>query len=364
MKPNNVNSRLLIKVVNFIGEYKTKRINKKFIWYFLVLSIFFLVLAMILWLLGFNPIEGLKTLFFTSFRTSYGFWGTVTKFIPLLLLTYAFTVPLKIRLFNIGALGQMQIGALLSLIIAFELSNLPSFVIILIAVVISAIGGGLYAYIAAYLKNRHNINPVITTSMLTFVSNFLVNYVCSIEKYGELSSGFPMTFIIPQKAHLAFWGPVPSWILVVPIVILFYYLIFNKMVIGYKIEATGNNPTASNAYGINAKKIIIITFILAGAISGLAGSIEVLGVHGRLISGFARTGGSDFGTLGSLTSLVAGEGALNLPIAAFLMSILLIGADSMQRTIQVPAEMIYLMQSILVISIVSLRWRMERITKK
>lgn len=342
----------------------SKIINRNKILFVLVLIAIFLVLAILLKLLGYDPINGLLTLFTTSFKSSNGFWGTVSKFIPLLLLTYSFTIPLKIRLFNIGALGQMQVGGIVATIIAFELSSISPFISITLAIFFSALIGGLYAFIAAFLKNRRNINPVITTSMLTFISNFLVNYFCSFEKYGELTSGFPMTFMIPKHMRLDYWGSVPSWIIVVPVVIIFYYLIFQKTIIGYKIESTGNNPIAANSYGINSKQVIVFTFLVAGAIAGVAGGLEVLGVHGRLIAGFARTSGSDFGTLGSLTSLVAGENSFTLPITAFLMSILLIGADSMQRTIQVPAEMIYLLQSILVIAIVSLRWQFEKASKK
>ncbi len=339
-------------------------INKTNARYLLVLIILFAMMALVLKLMGFDPINGLVTLLTTSFKSTYGFWGTVKKFIPLLLQAYAFAIPLKIRLFNIGGLGQMQIGGVVATLIAFTFGELPPLILIPIAIILSIIAGGLYGYIAAFLKNRYNINPVITTSMTTFMSNMIVNYVCSLDKYGELVSGFPMTYMVPENSRLPYWGTVPSWILVIPIVILVYFLIFRRSIIGYKIEATGDNPIAANAYGINSKKVIIFTFAIAGAIAGLAGAIEVLGVHTRLISGFARTSGADFGTFGSLTSLVAGDSMIGLPITAFLMAILLIGADSMQRTIQIPAEIIFLLQSVLVISIVTLRWQLERNSKK
>lgn len=347
-------------MVGLIQKYYKNIINKKNGLYVLVITIVFLSLAISLRLLGFDPLIGLITLFTTSFKTSYGFWGTVTKFITLLLLSYAFTIPLKIKMFNIGSLGQMQIGGIVAMVVAFEVRGLPSSLTIILAILASVIAGSLYAYIAALLKNRSNINPVITTSMLMFISNYLVNYACSFEKYGELTSGFPMTFMIPKTANLKYMGPIPSWIFVVPTMIVLYYLVFQKTIIGYKIEATGNNPLAADAFGIDSKKLIVVTFLVAGAIAGLAGSIEVLGVQQRLVSGFARTSGSDFGTLGSLTSLVAGGGALGLPITAFFMSVLLVGADSMQRTIQVPSEIIYVLQSVLVLAIVTLREKTKR----
>jgi simple sugar transport system permease protein len=149
-------------------------------------------------------------------------------------------------------------------------------------------------------------------------------------------------------------------VIVIIIAVLFYYFLIEKTIVGYKIEATGVNPSAADAYGIDAKKVIYITFFIAGAFAGIAGAIEVLGVQQRLIAGFARTSGAEFATFGALSSLIAGSGALAIPITTFFLSVLLIGADSLQRTLQVPVEVIFVLQTILVLLTVTIRWQINK----
>jgi len=104
----------------------------------------------------------------------------------------------------------------------------------------------------------------------------------------------------------------------------------------------------------------MITFFVAGALAGLGGALEVMNIHGRLIEGFAKTSGAQFGIFGILTSLVVGGNPLSVPIASFLMSVLLVGADTLQVIMQIPVEMVFLTQSIIVLMIVVIRQRLTQ----
>lgn len=311
-------------------------------------------------IMRYDPWIGLSTLMATSFRTSFGFWETVQKFIPLLLTTYTFSITYKIRLFNIGGLGQMQIGGIGAMIVAMELGHLPSFLVIPFAFLAAAIGGGGYGMIAGWIWNKYSINPIISTVMLRFISTYLVLFTVSLERYADPIGGHPMTSTLPAAGVLPYWGKVPSWILVALVAIVFVYLLMRRTVLGYKIEASGMNPNASAIYGIRAPGIVLASFFLAGAMAGMGGATQVMGVQHRLIDGFALTSGAEFSTFGILTSLVAGGDPVAVPITAFLMSVLLVGADAMQRTMNIPVEMVFLMQAILVLLMVTLRGEMER----
>jgi simple sugar transport system permease protein len=129
--------------------------------------------------------------------------------------------------------------------------------------------------------------------------------------------------------------------------------------LGYQIEASGFNQVASSIYGINVPRLVVLTLFIGGAMAGLSGAIQVMAVQKRLIEGFAATSGAEFGTFGILTALIARGEALSIPAAAFFMSVLLVGADAMQRTLQIPVEMVFLMQSVMVIIIVLIRKRLE-----
>ena len=106
----------------------------------------------------------------------------------------------------------------------------------------------------------------------------------------------------------------------------------------------------------------MITFFIAGALAGLGGTFEVINIHKRLIEGFAQTSGAQYGIFGVLTGLIVAGDPVGVPIAAFLMSVLLVGADALQRTMQIPVEMVFLFQALIVLFIVTFRERFLRRT--
>jgi simple sugar transport system permease protein len=281
------------------------------------------------------------------------------KFIPLLLTTYAFAIPFKLRIYNIGALGQMQVGGLAVIIVAFELAFLPSALLIPLSILGALAGAGAFSAVTGWMRNRYGINPIISTTMLNFVGLYLVLFITTFGRYEDPFSGHPMTESLPDAAILPRFGQFPSSLILAAIVIVLGYLVMKKTHLGFKIEASGFNWNAARIYGINVERLIVITLFLGGAMAGLAGAVQVMSVQERLIEGFALTSGAEFGTFGILTALICKGEPRGVPVAAFFMSVLLVGADAMQRTLQIPVEMVFLMQAILVILIVIIRKRME-----
>ena len=327
--------------------------------YAFLMIVVFLLIGIIIKIAGFDPLMGLLTLVSTSFKTSFGFWETINKFIPLLLVTYAFSIPFNIRLYNIGALGQMQIGGFTVVIMAFEFSFLPAFVLIPLALLSAVFAAGWFSAITGWMKNKYGINPIISTTMLNFVGHYLVLFITTFSRYEDPFGGHPMTKSLPESALLHRIGQVPSSLIIACIMIVLIYVIMKKTTLGYQIETAGFNWNAAKIYGISVEKLVVITLFLGGAMAGLAGAIQVMAVQGRLIEGFARTGGAEFGTFGILTALICKGQPEGVPLAAFFMSVLLVGADAMQRTLQIPVEMVFLMQAILVIVVMIIRQRLE-----
>ena len=265
----------------------------------------FLLIALIITATGYDPLQGLATLVGTSFKSRFSFWETINKFIPLLLATYAFSIPFKLKVYNIGALGQMQVGGIIAIMAAFPLAALPSFALIPLVLLLAMVVGGLYAGICGWLKNRYGINPIISTVMLNFVSHYLVLFLTTSSGYADPFSGHPMTRPIPAAAVLPSLGRFPVSFLVALLIIVLIYLFMKKTVVGYQIEASGFNQTASRIYGINVPRLVVLTMFIGGALAALSGAIQVLAVQKRLIEGFAATGGAEYGTFGVLTALIA-----------------------------------------------------------
>ncbi|RLD13448.1 MAG: ABC transporter permease, partial [Caldiserica bacterium] len=212
-----------------------------------------------------------------------------------------------------------------------------------------------FALIAGYLKAKYDINPIISTIMLNFVAALFVNFIATAPRFKDPLEGHPITIPLPKSATLPFIGGIPSSIIFAILAIIFVYILIKKTRLGYEITAVGYNLFAAQTYGINFAKTIMVTFLIGGSLAGLGGALEIMTIHGKLIEGFAKTSGAQYGIFGILTSLIVAGDPIGVPIAAFLMSVLLVGADALQRTMQIPVELVFLSQALIVLFIVVIR---------
>lgn len=332
--------------------------------YILSIVLAFLVISIITFLFGYDVLKVLKTLITTSFKSSFGFQETIKKTIPLIFTTYAFTIPFMIKFFNIGGWGQMLFGGTITSVVGLTLShfgiNLPSYIMIPLLIISGILAGGLFAIIAGFLVAKFDINPIISTIMLNFVAVQFLNFIATNPLYRDPFEGHPITLPLPKSGTLGFFYGIPFSIIFAIISIFFVYILIKKTKLGYEITAIGYNLDAAQTYGINFQKTILLTFFIAGALAGLGGTLEVINIHKKLIEGFAQTSGAQYGIFGVLTSLIVAGNPIGVPIASFLMSVLLVGADALQRTMQIPVEMVFLSQALIVLFIVTFRERFER----
>lgn len=332
--------------------------------YILAVGISFTIMGVIIWALGYDVSKAFITMLTMPFSSQTEIIETLKKFVPLLLVTYAFSIPFRINLFNIGAFGQMLFGGAVVSIVAllFPVNNgIPPFIMISLLITTALIAGAFFSLLAAGLKTRYNIDPIISTIMLNFVGVEFVAYITTTHPWKAELSGHPMTKMFSSNEWLPnLFSNMHVGLIIAFLVILLVYILMKKTKLGYKIMAVGYNPVSSKVYGININRMILITFMLGGALAGLAGGIEVMGVHHRLIEGFATTSGAEYGVFGILTSLICKGDPIGVPITAFFVSVLLIGADAMQRSLQVPVEIVFITQALIVIFIVAIRLRTQR----
>ncbi len=328
--------------------------------YGLSIAIAFGFILFLLAALGYDVGRAFTTLIGTSFRSAFGFRETIKKTVPLIFTTYAFTIPFMIKFFNIGGWGQMLFGGTVVTVVGLALAplGLPGIVLIPLLLIVGMAAGSALALIAGYLKADHDINPIISTIMLNFVAAQFVNFVATAGPFKDPTEGHPITLPLPDSATLGFWWGIPHSIVAAAVAAVVVFTIMQRTRLGYEIRAVGYNQDAAQTYGINFRRTIILTFVLGGALGGMGGTFEVLNIHGKLIEGFAKTSGAQYGILGILTSLVVGGNPSAVPLAAFLMSVLLVGADSLQRTMQVPVELVFVSQAVIVLVVVVLRSRL------
>ena len=322
----------------------------------------FSVAAIVITLLGHDPIEAFRSITTTSFRSSFGIVQTLQKWVPLVLLALAFTIPLASGRYNIGGEGQLLLGATGAAGVGIVLSDLPAVVLLPMVILSGILAGAVWAGVAAFLMERFGVNEILSTVLLNFVSFAIVDYVAS-EVWPDPGAGFPSTIRVSDSALLPGIGnpPMHSGVLLTVLVVAVVALALRHSVAGFELRAVGANPRASRVHGIRTGRIAAGALVLGGALGGLAGSLEVAGVHERLLEGMA----ANYLLLGIIIGLIARGNAIAVPFVAFGIAVLEVGASAMQRTAGVPSELVLIVEALILLflllsDVVSARLRRSR----
>lgn len=315
--------------------------------YVVSVGVAFAAVGVFLAAMGFDVPRAYGTILFTSFRSTNGFVQTLLKFIPLLLLALAFTVPLAAWKFNIGGEGQLIAGAIGAAAVGIVLADLPGVVLLPVLVLAGTLAGGLWAAVPAWLLYRFGANEILTTVLMNFVSFGLMDYVAT-QVWPDAAAGHPTTIPIGAGGRLPLLvasPPLHAGLIVVLAVAVATYVYINRTAAGYELRATGANPRAALLHGIAVRRIFLLSLILGGALGGLAGAIEVAGVHYRLIEGVQ----SNYLLLSILIGLIAKGNMLAVPFVAFAIAALEVGARAMQRTMMIPVEVVFVVEGLILI---------------
>jgi simple sugar transport system permease protein len=315
--------------------------------YVLALVLAFVVSGIVIVALGYDVVGAYRTILTTSFRTGFGFTETLTKWVPLTLLALGFTIPLAVNRFNIGGEGQLLVGATAAAGVGIVHADLPAAVLLPLVIVAGVLSGALWAGIAAFLMGRFRVNEILSTVLLNFVSFQVLDYVAT-EVWSDPAAGVAATQRVGAGALLPDVGGPPgvhAGILLAVLVTLMTIVVTRRTAAGFELRAAGTNPRAAGINGIRVEKVAVLALITGGALGGLAGALEVSGVHGRALEGMQ----SNFLLIGIIVGLIARGSALWVPVVAFGIAILEVGASSMQRTVGVPAEMVLIIEALILI---------------
>ncbi|MDR7402916.1 MAG: ABC transporter permease [Armatimonadota bacterium] len=315
--------------------------------YLAAVAVAFGAVGIFLAALGFDVVRAYSTILLTSFRTANGVIQTLLKFVPVLLLALAFTVPLAAWKFNIGGEGQLIAGAVGSAAAGILLAGLPAAAILPAVVVVGVGAGALWAALPAWLLYRFGVSEILTTVLMNFVSFGVMDYVAT-EGWPDTAAGHPTTIPIAPAARLPLLvasPPLHAGILLAlgaaGAVAVFVY----RTAAGYELRATGANARAAMLHGIPVGRIAPLALVLGGALAGLAGAIEVAGVHHRLIEGVQ----SNYLLLSILVGLLARGNLVAVPPVAFAIAVLDVGARAMQRTMMIPVEVVFVVEGLVLV---------------
>ena len=327
-----------------------------------------LVGAIMLLFLKANPIEAYKALWHGAFGTSNAFAETLVKATPLLLVALGICISFRGDVINIGGEGQMIVGALLATWVGLTFTSLPGWFVIAIALLAGFIGGAIWGGIPGLLKAYFRVNEILSTVMMNAIAvqlmNFLLRDAMIDPIQAERASKIPQTARLLEAFHLPRLAPtrLHLGVLIAIILAILVYILLWRTTLGYRIRAVGQNPNASRYAGIKVPRYIVLSLLLSGAFAGLAGATQVYGVNYRMItdgsaSGF--TGGAGFN--GIVAALFGQLHPIWSIPASILFGALLVGANSMQRIVQVPSALITALNGLVVVFVVSSEiWRQRR----
>lgn len=275
---------------------------------------------------------------------------TMTWSVPLILAGLGLGIGFRAGMFNIGAQGQIILGAVFAGYIGFAF-QLPLGLHLLLAVIGSMIGGGLWAGIAGLLKARTGANEVIVTIMLNNIAIYLVGYLLTTTAFQREGSNNPISPPLHDSALypllLGSSFRLHGGFIVAILAAFFVWWLMNRSTIGFAFRAVGSNPSAARTAGINVNSMYLWVMVVAGALAGLAGSAQVLGTEKVLTAGIAASFGFDAITV----ALLGRSKPLGTFLAGLLFGALRAGGFAMQARTGTPIDIVLVVQSLVVLLI-------------
>jgi general nucleoside transport system permease protein len=308
----------------------------------------FLVGSILLLILDINPIEAYTALITGAFGTQRLIITTLLKSIPLIFAGLAVTLAYRGGVFNIGAEGQLYMGALFAVWAGTALS-LPYPWHVLVALLLGCLGGLVWGAIPGYLKASRDMNEIIVTILLNYIAIFTVSFFV----HGPLKEeGWnTQTSLVAETARLPLIWPGTrlhaGFYLALLGVVAVYVLLFHTT-LGYRIRMVGANRQAARYVGIKTTAVMALTMALSGGLAGLAGATELLGVQYRLLDNFSPGWGFDAIAV-ALVGRLHPVGAL---LAALFFGAMRNGANSMQTAVKIDAVVVYILQGLAIIFLI------------
>jgi general nucleoside transport system permease protein len=333
----------------------------------LAVPVAFLIGAVMLVALSANPLEAYGALISGAFGDVSGITQTLAKATPLLLVGLGVCIAFRGGIINIGGEGQILVGALATTAVAIGMRDAPGWILLPLCLIVGALSGAVWGGIPGILKARLGVNEILSTVMMNAiaiqVSNFLLRGPMIDPAQIEAGTRIAQSALLPRSV----WLPklVPSTLLnagaiIALVMAVVVYIFLWRTTIGYRIRAVGLNASAARYAGIRVPFYQAISLSLGGAFAGLAGAIEVMGVQHRMLEGLS--GG--YGFSGIVVALFGGLHPLGAIPASILFGGLLVGADKMQRAVQVPSALIDTLLGLVVLLVVASRifslWRARR----
>jgi len=289
---------------------------------------------------GVSPVRAYAEIFQGALGSWLGLTETVRRAIPLLLCGIGLSIAFRALFWNIGAEGQLLMGAIGAAGVAL-FSGLPGPLLIPAMFVAGFLAGALWALIPAALKAKLGLNDVITTLMMNYIAIYVVEWLIHGPWKGPTMRGFAYTDRFPPAAQLpTIAGTRIHWptLLVGLLAAVLVFLLIARTKRGFEIRVVGENPHAARYAGINQVRTILFAMLISGGLAGIAGMGEVAGIHLRLLSPTQISMG--YGYTAIIVAWLARRNPLAVILTAAFFGIIMAGGDVIKVTLRLPFQLI------------------------
>lgn len=299
--------------------------------------------AFFIMLLGHNPFSVYISMIEGAFGSGYRITETIRKAIPLIIASLGISLAFRLKFWNIGAEGQIMMGAFGATFCALNFQSLPSYILLPVMGLSSVICGGIWGAIPAYFRAKFRTNETIFTLMMNYIALKWLTYL----QYGPWKDpgalGFPKIPGFTDNAILpAFFGLHIGWIIAVVLIIILHIFV-NHTKRGYEINVVGESENTGRYAGMNVKFIIIYTIFLSGGLCGLAGMIEASGVNKTLSVEITR----GVGYTAIITSWLSSLRAPVIAVVCILFAAMIQGGTFIQMAFQIPQSAAQILQGMI-----------------
>ena len=321
--------------------------------YLFVAAITVAIAALLILCVGSSIGEAFSSFFRGIFGTSYAISEVLVKATPLILCGLGVAVAFQSGFTNIGAEGQLYMGAIAITVVGTLFPNLPAIAMMPLSILAGFLLGGLWAFIPGFLKARFRISEVIVTIMFNYIAinivGILVRTVLADPEYP-----YPMSPVLPEAAslsRLADPNRLHTGIFIALALAIVMYIVIYRMPIGYQMRAVGLNPRASACSGISVFKCILLSSLISGGLAGIAGVCEVAGLQHKLIEGISPS----YGYIAVIIALLGKNNPFGVVLSALGIAALQVGSLAMQRSANVPTSISTIIMGLVVLLILARR---------
>ena len=289
-------------------------------------------------LMGKSPVTAFKVFIREPLTDPWALQEVLLKATPLMLIAIGLLFCFRASRWNIGAEGQFLLGGICGGGVAILAHGMTGFWILPLMLIAGALGGLAYAWVPAILRTRFGISEILTSLMLVYVADLLLDYLVRGPWRDPKGFNFPQSVSFSDSAVLQplfEGGRLHAGLILALIAVLIAFILFRRTLFGFAVSASGDAPRAANFAGFNESRITVLVFLISGALAGLAGVIEVSGQVGQLRPGF----GQGLGFTAIIVAFLGRLTPIGAALSAVVIAVLLIGAESAQVTMKLPFDL-------------------------